>query len=124
MCFCFVNMCMNAHSCLTLCNPKTVDHQAPLSMDFSRQEYWIGLLFPSPGNIPDPGIEPTSLEPPELAGGFFTTGATREAYLIISLDLLICLMCCSYFFVGFFFSLTLFKYFFSICSTWLSVHFH
>ena len=74
-------------------------------MDFSRQEYWIGLLFPSPGNIPDPGIEPTSLEPPELAGGFFTTGATREAYLIISLDLLICLMCCSYSFVGFFFFL-------------------
>jgi hypothetical protein len=72
-------------------------------MGFSRQEYWIGLLFTSPGNLPDPGIEPTSLAPPELAGGFFTTGATWEAYLIISLNLLICLMCCSYFFVGFFF---------------------
>ena len=66
----------------------TLAHQAPLSMGFSRQEYWIGLLFTSPGNLPDPGIEPTSLAPPELAGGFFTTGATWEAYLIISLNLL------------------------------------
>ena len=75
MCFCFVNMCMNAHSCLTLCNPKTVDHQAPLSMDFSRQEYWIGLLFPSPGNIPDPGIK---LASSMSAGGFFTTDPPRK----------------------------------------------
>ena len=74
-------------------------------MGFSRQEYWIGLLFTSPGNLPDPGIELTSLAPPELAGGFFTTGATWKAYLIISLNLLICLMHCSYFFVGFFFLL-------------------
>ena len=35
-------------------------HQAPLSMGFSRQEYWSGLPFPSPGNLPDPGIEPRS----------------------------------------------------------------
>ena len=41
--------------------PWTVAHQAPLSMGFSRQEYWSGLLFPSPGNLPDPGIEPGSL---------------------------------------------------------------
>ena len=40
--------------------PWTVAHQAPLSMGFSRQEYWSGLLFPSPGNLPDPGIEPRS----------------------------------------------------------------
>ena len=39
----------------------TVAYQAPLSMGFSRQEYWSGLPFPSPGNLPDPGIEPTSL---------------------------------------------------------------
>ena len=38
----------------------TVAHQAPLSMGFSRQEYWIGLSFPSPGDLPDPGIEPGS----------------------------------------------------------------
>ena len=38
----------------------TVAHQAPLSMGFSRQEYWSGLPFPSPGDLPDPGIEPRS----------------------------------------------------------------
>ena len=40
--------------------PWTVAHQAPLSMGFSRQEYWSGLLFPSPGDLPNPGIEPRS----------------------------------------------------------------
>ena len=55
--------------------PWTVARQAPLSMGFSRQEYWSGLPFPSPGDLPDPGIEPTS---PALAGGFFTVWATRE----------------------------------------------
>ena len=40
--------------------PRTVAHQAPPSMGFSRQEYWSGLLFPSPGDLPDPGIEPGS----------------------------------------------------------------
>ena len=39
-------------------NPWTVAHQAPLSMEFSRKEYWSGLPFPFPGNLPDPGIEP------------------------------------------------------------------
>ena len=43
-------------------------------MEFSRQEYWSGVAFPSPGDLPDPEIEPVS---PALAGGFFT----REAYL-------------------------------------------
>ena len=50
--------------------PWTVACQAPLSMEFFRQEYWSGLPFPSPGDLPDPGIEPMS---PALAGGFFTT---------------------------------------------------
>ena len=40
--------------------PWTVAHQAPLSMEFSRQEYWSGLPFPSPGDLPDPGIKPAS----------------------------------------------------------------
>ena len=40
--------------------PWTVAHQGPLSMEFSRQEYWSGLPFPSPGDLPDPGIEPRS----------------------------------------------------------------
>ena len=47
-----------AKSCLTLATPWTVDHQAPLSMNFSRQGYWSGLPFPFPGDLPDPGIEP------------------------------------------------------------------
>ena len=54
--------------------PWTVAHQAPLSMELSRQEYWSGLPFPSPGDFSDPGIEVMSLASPALAGGFFTTG--------------------------------------------------
>ena len=50
----------------------TVVHQAPLSMKFSRQEYWSGLSFSTPGDISDPGIEPTSA-PPALTDAFFTT---------------------------------------------------
>ena len=46
--------------CQTLATPWTVACQAPLSMGFSRQEYWSGLPFPSPGDLPDPGIEPGS----------------------------------------------------------------
>ena len=44
-------------------------------MELSRQEYWSGLPFPPPGDLPDPGIEPPSLASSALAGGFFTTGA-------------------------------------------------
>ena len=47
-----------AKSCLTLATPWTVARQAPLSMGFSRQAYWSGLPFPSPGDLPNPGIEP------------------------------------------------------------------
>ena len=50
--------------------PWTVAHQAPLSMVFPREEYWSGLQFPPPGDLPKPGIKPTS---PALAGRFFTT---------------------------------------------------
>ena len=50
-----------AQSCLTLCDLWTVAHQPPPSMGFSRQEYWSGVPFPSPGDLPDPGIEPRSL---------------------------------------------------------------
>ena len=46
--------------CPTLMTPWTIACQAPLSMGFSRQEYWSGLPFPSPGDLPDPGIEPGS----------------------------------------------------------------
>ena len=53
--------------------PCTVSHQAPLFMEFSRQEYWSGLPFPSPGDLTDPRIEATSPVSPALAGRFFTT---------------------------------------------------
>ena len=56
--------------------PWTAARQAPLSMGFSRQGYGSGVPCPPPGDLLDPGIEPASLTPPALAGGFFTTGAT------------------------------------------------
>ena len=61
----------------------TVVCQAPLSMEFSRQECWNGLLWPPPGHLPHPGIEPMSLMSPALAGGFFTTDATQETQPIL-----------------------------------------
>ena len=57
--------------------PWTVASQAALSMEFSRQEYWSGLPFSSPGELPDPGIEPMSLMSPAFAEGFFATSATK-----------------------------------------------
>ena len=60
--------------------PWTVDCQAPLSMEFSRQVYWSVLLFPSPGDFSDPGIKPTSLVSPLLAGRFFTTVSPGKPY--------------------------------------------
>ena len=60
----------------------TVVHQAPLSMRFSRQEYWSQLPCPPPGDLPDPGIKSTSLMSPALAGRFFTTSTTWEALRI------------------------------------------
>ena len=61
--------------------PWTVAHQVPLRMEFSRQEYWSWVPFPTPGNLSDPEIETESLGAPALAGGFFflTTNATWEA---------------------------------------------
>ena len=52
---------------------RLITHQAALSMGFSRQEYWSGLPFPSPGDLPDPGIQPASPASPIWAGRFFTT---------------------------------------------------
>ena len=59
----------------------TVAHQSPLSMGFPRQEFWHGLSFPSPGDLPNPGIEPTS---PVLEGRFFTTEPPESPLLTIS----------------------------------------
>ena len=64
----------------------TVALQAPLSIEFSRQEYWIRLPFPPPADLPGPGIEPMSLVSPALAGGFFTTlppGKIKEVTLLL-----------------------------------------
>ena len=55
-------------------NPWAITHQAPLSMEFSKQEYWNGLPFPTSGHLPDPGIKPMSPASPALAGRLFTTG--------------------------------------------------
>ena len=51
----------------------SVAHQVPLSIGFSRQEYWSGLPCPPPGDLPNPGIKPMSLASPALAVGFFTS---------------------------------------------------
>ena len=61
-------------------HPWSVAYQAPLSMGFPGQEYWSGLPFPSPGQLPDPGMEPTS---PALAGGFFTTEPPEKPDLVL-----------------------------------------
>ena len=73
-------VCVCAHACVHMLSrvrlfltPWTVACQAPLSMEFSRQEYRSGQPFSTPGNLPDPGIEPVSLVSSSLAGGFFTT---------------------------------------------------
>ena len=71
-------------SCVRLfATPWTAACQASLSMGFSRQEYWSGLPFPSPGDLPHPGIEPKS---PALAGRFFTTEPPGKPIIIAYLD--------------------------------------
>jgi len=67
--------CAVSHSVMSnpFTTPWIVACQAPLSMGLPRQEYWSELLFPSPGDLPDPGIEPISLMSLALAGGFFAT---------------------------------------------------
>ena len=64
-------MCVFNHVQL-FANPQTEAHWAPLPIEFSRQKYWNGLPFPTPGNLPDPGIEPMSPVSPTLGGRVFT----------------------------------------------------
>ena len=64
---------------------RTVAFQALLSMGFSRQEYWSQVPFLPPGDLPNPGIEPTSLTPPSLTGMFFITSATWEPNMYLFL---------------------------------------
>ena len=58
--------------------PWTVAHQTPLPMEIFRQEYWSGLPFPTPGELPDPGTKPVSLASSALASGFFTTEPLKK----------------------------------------------
>ena len=74
-------MCVSHSVMSNFAIPWTVAHQAPLSMAFSRQEYWSGLPSLTLVYLLNPGTEPTSLTYPALAGSFFTTGATREAHI-------------------------------------------
>jgi len=62
----------------------TVAHQAPLSMGFPKQEYWSGLLFPSAGDLPNPGTEPAS---PPSVGGFFTTEPPGKPSLLLEVHI-------------------------------------
>ena len=66
-----VNLCYVTSALLTLCDPMNYNLPAPLSMGFSRQEYWSGFPCPPPEDLPDPGIESESLKSPTLAGRFF-----------------------------------------------------
>ena len=70
---------MCVYSVASVVSDSLQPYRAPLSMGFSRQEYWSGLLCPPPGDLPDPGIEPLSLTSPALGGGFFSPSATWEA---------------------------------------------
>ena len=77
---CVIYVCVCALSCLPLCD--SMDCSLPGFMEFSRQEYWSGLSFPSPGHLPDAGVGPVS---PTLAGRFFTAEPTEKltnAYIL------------------------------------------
>ena len=79
VCVCVCAVCVHVLSCAQpFVTSWTVDGQTPLSTGLPRQEYWSGSPFPSPGDLPNAGIDPVSLESPPLAGGFFTTSATWE----------------------------------------------
>ena len=83
----FSNLTVWCHACVLslfsrvqlFVTPWTAVHQAPLSMGFSRQEYWSGLPFPPPGDLLNSGIKPESLISPALADRFFTSSATWGA---------------------------------------------
>ncbi|CAI9178158.1 unnamed protein product [Rangifer tarandus platyrhynchus] len=84
VCVC-ARMRMHMHTCMCVLSSiqlfailRTVACHAPLSVGFVRQEYWSGLPFPSPGDLPDPGVKPESLASPALVGGFFTSELPGE----------------------------------------------
>ena len=71
-----------------IATPQTVAIQAPLSMGFSKQEYWSGLPCPPPGDLPNPRIKPTTLSSPALVASFFTISATWETFSLEALIVL------------------------------------
>ena len=81
-----VRMLSHSELCQTLVTLSTIAHQSHLSMEFSRQEYWSGLLFPLPGNLPDPGIEPAAPAlqavalPSESPGKLLSKGEAEQTY--------------------------------------------
>ena len=91
---CLMNIDAYTHrECLRACSVVSdslrphglIAYQAPLSREFSRQEYWSGLPFPSPRDLPNPGIEPMSLPSPALAGGFIKVGSyNMNSFCLIS----------------------------------------
>ena len=72
-----------AQSCPTRYDPMAGSPPGSSVHGIPQQEYWSGLACPPPGNLPDPGIKPTSLASPALAGRFFTTSATWEACICV-----------------------------------------
>ena len=94
-CVHLTSLCVLSHIQL-FATPWTVVYQAPLSMEFSKQEYWSGLPCSAPGHRPDPGPEPVSLASPTLAGGFFTTATpgklTLDFYLFVIKKICLCLV--------------------------------
>ena len=90
-------MCVHAKSpqlCPTLCNPMDCSLPGSSVHETLQEKYWSGLPCPPPGDLPDPGIEPTSLMSPELVGRFFTTSTTWESYSLKSINQSINLCVC------------------------------
>ena len=86
LCVC---VCAQAHARSVMCDsatPWTIACQGPPSVGFSKQEHWSWLSFPAPEDLPDPEIQPLSLAPTALAGGFFTIAPHGEAYFYLALS--------------------------------------
>ena len=80
--------------------PWTVACQAPLSMEFSRQEYWRGLPFPTPGDLPDPRSEAMSPMSHALTGGFFTTMSLgKPICMYVCMCVCVCVCVCIYIYI-------------------------
>ena len=96
----FIQQIVNVQcACLLSCawlfvTPWTVAYQTPLSMGFFWQEYWSGLWFPSPGDLPNARTEPSSSESPTLAGRFFTMVPSGKPHLIVT-ECLLCARSCA-----------------------------